>query len=111
MRLQQAQLASVMTWEPVADEDQSTKARVRVREVRQERAWSATCFTRVLMIRYANRLDRGELPETPTADGNLWAQKVAWLVLVFDLRSMASADLLNTRAFHSKLMLTNLTLT
>jgi hypothetical protein len=35
MRLQQAQLASVMTWEPVADEDQSTKARVRVREVRQ----------------------------------------------------------------------------
>jgi len=33
MRLQQAQLASVMTWEPVADEDQSTKARVRVREV------------------------------------------------------------------------------
>jgi hypothetical protein len=43
------------------------------------------------------RLDRGEHPETPTADGFLWAQKFefAWLVLVhvFDQRSMASADL------------------
>jgi hypothetical protein len=55
------------------------------------------------------RLDRGEHPETPTADGNLRALKFefAWLVLVFDQRSMASADLpgtQNTRAFHSKLM-------
>ena len=108
MRLQQAQLASVMSWEPVADEDQSTKARVRVSEVRQ-RAWLATCFNDSL---YATgiRLDRGEHPETPTADGNLWAQKFefAWLVLVhvFDQRSMASADLLipSTRAFRSKLM-------